>query len=126
MPVSYDFDGTILILWMVGSYAPADIRAALAHALAQPERPVVTGVVGDLRHSESITTRTLGEITGIVGFLAYHAPSFGKRIALVVSDDAAHEVVRMGAVDLNIGGVQTGTFRCIDEARAWMAGPLEQ
>lgn len=120
MPVTYDFEGTILMLWMVGNYAPAEIRAAVGRALAEPSRPAVTGVVGDLRQSESVATRSLGEITGIVGFLAYHASSFGNRIALVVADDVAHEVVRMGAVDLGIGGVQTGTFRCIDEAREWM------
>ena len=123
MPVSYDFEGTILMLWMVGSYAPSDIRAAVAHALSEPAGPVITGVVGDLRESESVTARSLGEITGIVGFLAYHAPSLGNRIAFVVADDAAHEVVRMGAVDLDIGGVDTGIFRAIDNARAWVAGP---
>lgn len=123
MPVTYDFEGTILMLWMVGTYAPAEIRSAIARALAEPARPIVTGVVSDLRQSESVMTRSLGEITGIVGFLAYHASSFGNRIALVVSNDAAHEVVRMGEVDLGTGGVEARTFRCIDEARAWMRDP---
>ena len=122
MGVTYDFEGTILMLWMAGRYTPSDIRGAIARALSEPARPVITGVVGDLRGSESITTRSLGEITGIVGFLAYVAPSIGNLIAFVVSNEAAHEVVRMGAVDLALGGVETETFRCIDQARGWMMG----
>ena len=125
MPVTYEFEGTILLLWMVGRYAASDIRAAVARALAEPGRPLITGMVSDLRSSSSLMRRSLGDITGIVGYLAYVAPSVGNRIALVVSTDAADMLARMWVVDLRIGGVQAETFRCIDDARGWMAGPGE-
>jgi len=120
MPVSCEFEGSVLLLHLVGTYSPAELRAAVGAALADPARPSLTGLISDLRFSESVATRTLGDMTSIVGFLAYHAASFGNRIALVVPENSDETIVQMATVDLQTGGVDAASFRDISEARAWM------
>lgn len=120
MPVSCEFDGSILLLHMVGTYSPAEFRAAVTAALADPGRPRLTGLIADLRFSESVATRSLGDTTAIVGFLAYHAASFGNRIALLIPENSDATIVRMATVDLQTAGVDATSFSDITEARAWM------
>ena len=120
MPVSCEFEGSVLLLHLVGTYSPAEFRAAVAAALADPDRPRLTGLIADLRFSESVATRTLGDSTSIVGFLAYHAPSFGNRIALVVPENSDDTIVHMATVDFQTGGIDAASFRDISEARAWI------
>ena len=119
MPVSWEFDGSVLLLHMVGTYSPAELRAAISAALAEPNRPRITGLISDLRFSESIATRTLGDATAIIGFLAYHAPALGNRIALVVPENSDDTLVRMATVDLLTAGVDAVSLRDMGEARAW-------
>lgn len=120
MPVSTEFEGSVLLLHLVGTYSPAELRAALAAALSDPDRPRLTGLITDLRFSESVATRTLGDMTSIVGFMAYHAASFGNRIALLVPENSDATIVRMATVDLHTAGIDAASFDDISEARAWM------
>lgn len=120
MPVSCEFEGSVLVLRMVGTYSPADLRAALGAALEEPGRPRLSGLIADLRYSESVATRTLGDSTAIVGFLAYHASSFGNRIALVAPIAGDDTLLHMASVDLRTGGVDAVTFQDMGEARAWI------
>jgi hypothetical protein len=120
MPISCEFEGSVFVLHLVGTYTPAELRAAMGAALADSDRPRLSGLIVDLRFSESVATRTLGDITAIVGFLAYHAPSFANRIALVVPENSNDTLVLMGGADLQTGGVDARTFSDIVEARAWM------
>lgn len=121
MPVSCEFDGTVLVLHMVGRYSPAEVRVALGAALALPNRPRITGLIADLRFSESVATRTLGDATAIIGFFAYHSAAFGNRIALVIPENSDDTLVHMATVDLQTGGVDAVSFRDISEARAWIS-----
>ena len=120
MPVSCEFQGSVLLLHLVGTYSPAELRAAVAAALADPDRPRLTGLISDLRFSESVATRTLGDMTSIVGFLAYHAASFGNRIALLIPENSDATIVRMATVDLQTAGIAAASFEDISEARAWI------
>ena len=119
IPVSCEFDGSVLLLHLVGTYSPAELRAAVGAALAEPNRPRLTGLIADLRFSESIATRTLGDATAIIGFLAYHAPALGNRIALVVPENSGDILVRMATVDLLTAGIDAVAFRDMGEAKAW-------
>lgn len=123
MPVSFEFDGRILVLRLAGIYPPAHIRAALVAALAEPRSRPLNGALVDVSESQSLATRTLGDMTSIVGFLAYHAAAFGNRIALVVSSDVAYGVVRMAAEDLRTAGIAANVFRDGAEARRWLQPP---
>ena len=120
MPLSWEFEGSVLVLRMAGTYTPADLRAAIGAALADPDRPQLIGLVADLRYSEALATRTLGDSTAIMGFFAYHAPSFGNRMALVAPEVGDATLVQMASVDLQTSGVDAITFSDVGEARAWI------
>lgn len=120
MPVSCEFEGSVLVLHLVGTYTPAEMRASVAAALSEPDRPRLSGLIADLRFSESIATRTLGDITAIVGFLAYHGPTYSNRIALVVPENSHDTLVLMATTDLQTGGIDAATFHDIVAARAWI------
>lgn len=119
MPVTYDFEGDILALRLVGQYGPAEIRAALLAGLAE-RGAGAAGLLADLRSSESIRNRTLGDVTSITGFLAYHAASYGNRVAIIAPTEEAYERAQFGVVDLAASGVATGIFREVDDARMWL------
>ena len=120
LPVSYAFSDSVLTLHMVGTYSPAELRAAVGTALAEADRPRLSGLIADLRFSQSIATRTLGDATAIIGFLAYHAPSFGNRIALVVPENSDDTLVHMATVDFQTGGIEASAFHDMVQARAWI------
>ena len=122
MPVTYDFDDNILALRMVGEYQPSDIRTALVAAIESPDHLGITGLLVDVRQSESIARRTLGDLTAIVGFLVYHARAYGGRVALLASTDIGYGMVRLADVDLVTGGVATRTFRELRDAMQWLKG----
>ncbi|HWE42409.1 MAG TPA: hypothetical protein VG432_07885 [Gemmatimonadaceae bacterium] len=121
MPVSCEVERTVLVLRLVGTYSPTDVRAAIGAALAEPGRPQLTGLVADLRYSESIATRTLADLTAIIGFLAYHSASLGNRIAIVAPESGDDTLLNMASVDLRTGGVDAVTFRDMSEARTWIS-----
>jgi predicted RNA methylase len=123
MPVTFEFDGRILVLRLAGIYSLADIRAGLIAALAEPHAPVLNGILVDVRDSQSLATRTLGDMTSTIGFLAYHAASYGSRVALVVEGDQQYAVVRMAAEDLHTAGIAASVFRDAGEARRWIQPP---
>lgn len=120
MPLSWEFEDSVLMLRMAGTYTPADLRAAIGAALADPDRPQLVGLVADLRCSEALATRTLGDATAIMGFFAYHAPSFGNRMAMVAPEAGDDTLLHMASVDLRTSGVDATTFRDIGEAEAWI------
>jgi hypothetical protein len=105
---------------MLGTYSPAEIRTALGAALAEGVALPLAGLLFDLRESESITTRTLGDMTANIGFLAYHAGALGNRVAFVVSSSAEDTLVRMAAVDLRTAGVAAAIFHDADVATRWL------
>jgi hypothetical protein len=120
VPVTFEFDGRILVLRLTGIYSLSDIRAGLVTALAEPQPRSLSGILVDLRDSESLATRTLGDMTSTIGFLAYHAAAYGNRVALVVAGDQQYAVVRMSAEDLHTGGIAASVFRDANEARRWL------
>lgn len=123
MPVTFEIDGSVVVLHLTGIYSPSEIRAAFVAALAEPRQRPLSGVLVDVRESESLATRTLGDITSIVGFLAYHAAAYGNRVGLVVRGDAQYAVVRMAAEDLHTAGIAASVFRDADEALRWLRPP---
>lgn len=123
MPVTFEFDGRILVLRLTGIYSLSEIRAGLVAALAEAQPRAPNGILVDVRDSESLATRTLGDMTSIVGFLAYHAAAYGNRVALVVAGDQQYALVRMAAEDLHTAGIAASVFRDVGEARRWIQPP---
>ena len=66
MPVTFEFDDGIVVLRMTGEYLLVEVRIALTAALDDAEPRPVYGLLVDLTQSESISTRTFGDVTSIV------------------------------------------------------------
>jgi hypothetical protein len=120
MPVSYEFDGSMLALRMVGSYEPADVRKAIADALREAGGRELTGLLFDVTASDALARRSANEVRAMAAFLAHVAPSFGNRIALVATNDVGYGLMRLGAVDLESAGVAPYVFRDVAAALAWL------
>ncbi len=120
MPVTYEIADTTITLRMTGVYDTGDIRAALMAAIAEPQRPEITGLLFDVRGSRSIAGRTADEVRAMALFLAAHADHYGRRLALVADADAAFGLMRLGAVDVEQHGVDSQVFRNAGEAEAWL------
>lgn len=122
MPVSYDFDGDILALRMVGDYETSDIRAAVLQALASPQRGRLSGLLFDVSRSTALPKRPTRDIKAMAAFLARIAPEYGGRLALVGASDVNYGLMRMGAVDVEGAGVPARVFRTEVEATDWLRG----
>ena len=122
MAVSYDFDGEVLALRMVGDYQPADIRAAVVQALASRDGGRLIGMIFDVSRSSALPKRSTREIRAMAAFLAHVAPEYGGRLALVGNSDITYGLMRMGAVDVEGAGVPARVFRTEREATEWLRG----
>ena len=118
--VSFDFDHGILALRLVGDYPLSDVRTTLLRALNDSALPPIAGLLIDLRQSDAIATRTLGDLTAMMAFFSHHAPRYGGRIAALASTDIAFGMARMAGVDLGLSGVEHHEFRDAQAALAWL------
>lgn len=124
MPVSYEFDESILVLRMVEHYLPADIRAALAAALQADARPALTGMLFDVSASTSLGARSTRDVRSMAALLSHLAPQFGGRLALLATTDLQYGQMRLGSVDVEAAGVEVWPFRDRSEALRWLRRDL--
>ena len=120
MPVLFELDDQVIALRMVGAYQPADIRAALRDAFADPGAASPIGLLFDVRPSESLRGRPTEEVRRMGRFLAAQGARFGGRLALVASENFAYGLMRLGAAAAESGGVAASVFRDEPAALAWL------
>jgi len=120
MPVSYHFDGRVIVVRMNGMYATADVRATLTAAFADPCCANAAGLLFDIRGSRSIVQRTADEVRAMAQFIASHGDRFSRRLALVADSGAAFGLMRLGAVAVEQQGIATAVFRDESDAEEWL------
>lgn len=120
MPVSYRFDGPVLVVRGEGSYQPADLKESLLRGLADPACPPTVTLMYDLRGSTALRDRTAEQVRDMAEFLAQHGPRFGSRLAMVVAGEVDYGLMRMGSAYAELGGVEPRVFRDYGEALAWL------
>ena len=120
MSVTYEVDGSTIALRLRGEYDTAAVRAAALAAFADRAAAGATGLLLDVSHSRSISSRSASEVRAMADFLASHAERFGRRLALVATSDVAFGLMRLGAVSVEQKGVDSRVFRDVAEAEAWL------
>ena len=120
MPVNFEFTDGIIMLRMIGVYAPDDIKKALLQGLADPRVSDAVGLLFDVSPSKSLRTRSTDEVISMGYFLSEHADAFAKRVALVGFDDFPFGMMRMGRVTLEREGLTAEVFREEANARKWL------
>jgi hypothetical protein len=108
----------ILELRMIGVYETAEIRAALLSARAPgvPRR----GPLFDVTRSEVLGQRSHDDLRAMALFLAGESEHFGRRLALVATEQLQFGLMRLGGAYTDMEGVTTAVFVDEDSARAWL------
>jgi len=120
MPVNFEFAEGIIALRMVDLYVPEDIRNALLQGLADPGTLRPIGLLFDVSRSQSLRRRSAADVVAMGYFLAQHADSFSRRVALVGFDDFPFAMMRMGHITLEREGIRSEVFREEANAREWL------
>ena len=120
MPVNFEFDEGIIALRMTDFYVPEDIRNALLQGLADPGTLRPIGLLFDVSRSQSLGKRSAADVVAMGYFLARHADSFSRRVALVGFDDFPFAMMRMGHITLESEGIRSEVFREEANAREWL------
>ena len=120
MPVNFEFSGGIIALRMIDLYVPADIQKALLQGLTDPGTSGAAGLLFDVTRSKSLRARSSDDVIAMGYFLAQHADSYARRVALVGFDDFPFAMMRMGRVTLEHEGITSEVFREDADARKWL------
>jgi hypothetical protein len=120
MPVSFEFADRIIVLRMIDLYVPADIHKTLLQGLTDPRTSDAAGLLFDVSRSKSLRARSSDDVIAMGYFLAQHADSYARRVALVGFDDFPYGMMRMGRVTLEHEGIASEVFREDAQARKWL------
>ena len=120
MPITYRYDGNILIVEMVGEYAMAELRDVFLQSLSDPQCPARPRLLINLEGSKSIHNRSSEDVRAMASFVGSLSQRVGRRIALVAADDLVYGLMRMGSVGSEERGIESEVFRTFDEARQWL------
>ena len=120
MPVNFEFTDGIIVLRMVDTYAPEDIKHALLQGLRDSNVSNPIGLLFDVSRSTSLRARSSDDIVAMGYFLSQHANSFARRVALVGFDDFPFGMMRMARVTLEREGLTAEVFREEANARKWL------
>jgi hypothetical protein len=126
MPVSYSFDGRIIIVKMDGLYSTRDLKKTILNALDDSQIPANSVLMFDLRESRALQERSGEDIRDMAKFLAANGERFGNRLGMVAPSDLAYGLMRMGAVTAETGGVTSMVFREFEQAKYWLLNTEEQ
>ena len=120
MPVTYSYDGRLVIVKMTGNYSLDEIQHAFKESLTDPDCPAEPFLLADLTDSQTLAERSSVDVISMTEFASSLARRFGKRIAVVVPHDFQYGIMRMEAVRAEEQGVDLKVFRRFDEARRWI------
>lgn len=120
MPLSFSFDGKIIIIRMEGSYSTSELKTVILKALDAPATPADAVMMFDLRESLALRERSMEEVRDMAKFLAANGARFNNRLAMVAPTDLAYGLMRVGSVTADMGGLTSMVFRRFEEAREWL------
>jgi len=120
MPVSYSFSGSLIRMDLAGICPMTEIRETLTDAMADPAFPAGGVALIDLRHSESLATRSSEEILAISEFASPKMAARCRRCALVVETELQFGIMRMGEVFAERHQLDTMVFYDIPSALEWL------
>lgn len=120
MPVTYAFDGRIVVVRLEHAYASAEFHDTFCQAAADPACPSNALLLLDARRSHSLPHRPVGELRATAAFLTTKCVRLGRRIAMVAEGDVAYGLLHPAQSTLHTGGVAAQAFRAAGPARAWL------
>ena len=123
MAVEHSFREGVLTIAAVGVYEPRDLVQAFLAAMNDPACPRPVAMMFDVSRSESLATRSTGEIRKMAEFAGSYADRIGGRLAVVAASDVHFGLSRIGAARSESIGVDAQVFRTAADALKWLGGP---
>jgi hypothetical protein len=120
VPVTYAFDGRIVVVRLEAEYSSAELHDAIFLAATDLACPSDALLLLDARRSQSLARRPLEEIRATARFLTAKRVRFGSRIGMVAESDVAYGLLHLAQTTLHAGGVAARAFRAMGPARAWL------
>ncbi len=120
MPVTYEFQGDLLKIELVGKYEPDDVITTFMAAMNDPQCPRPATLLVDVRRSETLATAAVADIRRVAEYVGPYAARVGGRLAVVASSDVHFGLSRLGSVYSEGVGVEAQIFRDPESAIAWL------
>jgi len=120
MPVSFSFDGKIIIIRMEEFYSTGELKTAILKALDAPEAAADAVLMFDLSKSLALQERSAEDVRDMARFLASNGTRFNNRLGMVAPTDLAYGLMRVGSATAGINGLDAMVFRHFEEAREWL------
>ena len=120
MPLSFSFNGKIIIIRMEGSYSTSELKTVILKALDAPEATAGAVLMFDLRESLALRERSMEEVRDVAKFLAANGARFNNRLGMVAPTDLAYGLMRVGSATADMNGLTSMVFRRFDEAKDWL------
>jgi hypothetical protein len=124
VPVTYMLAGRLLTVRCEGTYSVDELRNPWIALAERSDLQLPIACVLDMRASDSVLTRSMGDLRAIADSFLMRAEVTGKRIAIVTSGGARYGLMRMAATWAELAGVEAKVFRDLDEAQAWAVSQL--
>lgn len=118
--VSYSYDREVAIVRAQDHYTPDDLVEAVIAALEDPERPLVRGLLIDLRDSRSFNSRTERDVVDVHRFFETRREHFGGRVGLVPPHRAPARLLNLVSELAEDSGFDAYVFHDAREAREWL------
>ena len=120
MKLSYSFAGPILKLCAAAGLPASDLGKVLATALADPQCPILSGTLFDVRASTAFAQRTVSDIVGLAYSIGCVGAELG-RIALLASTDVAYGLMQMVRGNADMATSAIAVFRDEGLALTWLS-----
>jgi len=129
MPVTYEFEGDLLILTMAGTYSGNEVLRTYVAALEDPACPPRVEILVDVSRSESLASRGAEELQAMNELAAPYADRIGRRYAVVASPGVLFGMSRMGTTFSEAVGITGRVFTSRAAALEWLrtgAAPADE
>lgn len=118
--VSYSYDREVAIVRAQDHYSPAELVETVSAALDDPERPLVRGLLLDLRDSRSFAGRSERDVIDVHRFMATRREHYGGRVGLVPPHRAPTRLLNLVSELAEDSGIDAYVFHDAREAREWL------
>jgi hypothetical protein len=124
VPVWYTLEDRLLTIRCEGTYSVDELRNPWLAVAERSDLQLPIACVLDMRESESVLNRSIGQLRAIADSFVLRAHVTGKRLAIVSSGGARFGLMRMASTWAELAGSEVRVFRDLDEAQAWALSRL--
>ena len=119
MPVRYTLEDRLLTIRCEGTYSVDELRTPWLAVAERSDLQLPIACVLDMRASDSVLNRSVGELRAIADTFLLRAHVTGKRLAIVSTGGARFGLMRMASTWCELAGMEVKVVRELEEAQQW-------